>query len=189
MDSDLLPFFLQYILLAVTNMHYAKICTSYFNSINLDGRNQSFASLNMDLRWMWDNFSWQDLNFSCKGDRTSGNMMLSIFSCVGLFDLLIYSSEEIGIDPISDTFIYLRNSLLTTIVFTINHLIMYLILSGSFVFTSTRSTISLWPHFCILESHHSGRLKLELYFELSISKLCFMAWLEICLIFLILPPL
>ena len=38
----------------------------------------------------------------------------------------------------------------TTIVFTIKHLIMYLMLSGSFVFTSTVSTISLCPSFVYL---------------------------------------
>ena len=90
MDSNLLPFFLHYIQLSVTNMNYSQRNTSYFNYINSDGRNPSFASLNMDLVWMWDKFSCQDLNSRCKFDRTTGNMMLSIF-CVWYYLIHLYS--------------------------------------------------------------------------------------------------
>ena len=50
-DTDLFPFVLHCILLAVTNMHGAQRGKSYFKYINLDGRTPIFASLNMDLVW------------------------------------------------------------------------------------------------------------------------------------------
>ena len=53
-------------------------------------------------------------------------------------------------DPIFIILLDLRNSLVNTIVFTINNLIMYLMISGSFLFTSTRSTISLYHSFVYL---------------------------------------
>ena len=68
--------------------------------------------------------------------------MFSIFNCVRLFDSCIYYSEEIGINLISGTFHDLSNSLVTTIVFLINNLMMYLILSGAFIFTYTSFNIS-----------------------------------------------
>ena len=74
-DPDFLPFFLRYLLLDVPNMHDAHRFTSSFKSRNIDGRTPSFASLNMDLGWRWDNFSCQDLNSCCKGDNTSGNVI------------------------------------------------------------------------------------------------------------------
>ena len=51
MDPDLSPFVLNYLILDVRNMHDAQIGTLSFKSINTDGRNPSFASLNMDLGW------------------------------------------------------------------------------------------------------------------------------------------
>ena len=56
--------------------------TSYFKYINIGGSNPSFASLNMDLGWRRDNISCQDFNYCCKCDSNSGNMMLSICSCL-----------------------------------------------------------------------------------------------------------
>ena len=69
--------------------------------------------------------------------------MFSFCSSVRFFDSFISYSDEIGIDSISGTFLYFRNYLVITIVFTLTNLIIYLIISGSFVFTSTIYTISL----------------------------------------------
>ena len=101
----------------------------------------------MDLGRRWDNLSCQDLDFCCKVDSTSGNIIFSLCSCLRLCDSFIYSSEEIGIDPISGIFLELSKYLVTTILFNLNKLKMYLILSGSFTLTSTRSTFSLYPSF------------------------------------------
>ena len=97
----------------------------------------------MDLGWRWDDLSCQDLNSCCKVDSTSRNMMLSIFYCVRLFDSFIWSSEEIGIDTIYGTLIDLRRSLLTNILFNVKNLMKHLMISVSYVFTSTNYAISL----------------------------------------------
>ena len=72
----------------------------------------------MDLGWRRDNLSFQDLNSCCKGDRSSGNMMLLICSCVRIFDSFIYSFKEIGIYPIHGTLPDLSNYLVTNILFS-----------------------------------------------------------------------
>ena len=79
MDSDFFPFFVHYLLLSVPNIHDVQRGKSSFKYKNIDGRNPSFSSLNMDLICRWDNLSCQYLNLFCKGDNTSGNMILSIF--------------------------------------------------------------------------------------------------------------
>ena len=113
LDHDFLPFVTHCLLLVVPSMYYAQRDTSYFNYINIDGRNPSSASLNMDLGWRWDKLSRQDLNSCCKGDITSGNTMMSICYCVRLFDSFILPSEEIGMYPIFGTFLDLSNWLTT----------------------------------------------------------------------------
>ena len=68
MEPDFFPFLLHYLLLFFPNMHDTKRGKSSFDSRNIDGMNPSFASLNMDLGWMRDNLSYQDLNLCCKVD-------------------------------------------------------------------------------------------------------------------------
>ena len=150
MNPDYFPFVICCLLLDVTNTHDAQRGTSYFKSRNLDWRTPSFAILNIDLWWRWDNFSCLDLNSCCKGDRASGNMVLYICSCMRLFYSIFSTSEEIGIETIHGTFFDLSNSLVTNIVFTLKNLIMYFMLSRSCLFKSTRSTISLCPSFVYL---------------------------------------
>ena len=89
MNPNLFPFVIHSLLLAVTKVHDAQGCKSYFKPRNIYVRTTSFSSLNMDLGWRWDNFSCQDLNSCCKGDSTYVNMIFSICSCVRLFDLFI----------------------------------------------------------------------------------------------------
>ena len=60
------------------------------------------------------------------------------------FVTFILSYEEIRIYPISGTFLYLSESLVDIILFPLNNLILYLMLSGSLVFILT---ISLCPSF------------------------------------------
>ena len=55
MGPDLFPFGLHYLLLAVTNMYGAQRGVSSFKYRNIDGKTPSFASINMDLGWIWDN--------------------------------------------------------------------------------------------------------------------------------------
>ena len=117
--------------------------TLSFNSRNSDGSSPSFARLNMDLGWRWDNLSWQYFNSCFKCDSTYGNMMFSIFL---VWDSLI-CLYTIGIYPIYGTFLDLGDYSVTTIEFPLNNLIIYLMLSVSFLFTSTISTISLCPLF------------------------------------------
>ena len=76
MDPHLLPFVLHFLLLDFTNMHDEQRGTSYFKYRNIDGRTPIFSSLDMDLGRRWDNVLCHDLNSCCKGDSTSGNMML-----------------------------------------------------------------------------------------------------------------
>ena len=72
-------------------------------------------------------------------------MILLVFVCVRFFDSLIKSSEEIEIDSIYGTFLDLSKPLVTIIVFALKNLMIYLVLSVSLVFISTRSSISLYP--------------------------------------------
>ena len=88
-DHYFFPSFLYFLLLDVPNMHDAHRVTSSFKSINIDGRNPSISSLNMDMGWRWDNLSCQYFNFYCKGYRTYVNMMFSFFLWYSL--IRIYS--------------------------------------------------------------------------------------------------
>ena len=72
-------------------------------------------------------------------------MILLVFVCVRFFDSLIKSSEKIEIDSIYGTFLDLSKPLVTIIVFALKNLMIYLVLSVSLVFISTRSSISLYP--------------------------------------------
>ena len=162
MDTDSLPFVLHWILLAVPNIHDTKRGTSSFKSRNIDDRTPSFASRNMYLGWRRDNLSCQDLNYYCKSDWTYKNIMPSIYCCVRFFDSFIYFSEEIGIDPISGTFLDLRNFLINNNGSPIKNLMMYLVLSGSIVFTPLDPPSHCVPHLRIWESCQSGRVKLDL---------------------------
>ena len=64
MDSDLFLFVMNCLLIAVPKIHDAQSGTSTFMYKNIDGKTLIFASLNKDLGWRWDNFSFQDLD-SC----------------------------------------------------------------------------------------------------------------------------
>ena len=72
-------FVIHFLLLDVPNMYNAQRVTPYFKYRNIDGRNPSFACINMYLGWRLDNLSCQDLNSYCKVDITSENMLFSIF--------------------------------------------------------------------------------------------------------------
>ena len=71
--------------------------------------------------------------------------MFSICSYMRFFDSFIYPSGEIDIYQISVTFLDLSTSLVTIIVLPLNNFILYLMLSESFVFISTRSNCLLCP--------------------------------------------
>ena len=75
MDPDFFPFVLHCILLTVTKKYDAQRATSSFKYRNSDCRTPIFASINMNLGCIWDNFSCHDLNSCCNYDRTSGNMI------------------------------------------------------------------------------------------------------------------
>ena len=51
MNPELFPFVLHFLFFAFTNINDSQIGTSSFKSINIDGRNQSFSSLNMNFGW------------------------------------------------------------------------------------------------------------------------------------------
>ena len=141
MDRYFFPFVLHCFPLAFTNMRDVQRGKSSFKFRYTDGKTSSFYGLNMDLGWRWDNISCQDFDSCCKGDIISGNMMFSICSCVRLFDSIVYSSQKIGIDLIYGALLDLRKYLVTSIECPLKNSMMYLMLSGSFVFTSNRSTI------------------------------------------------
>ena len=63
MDPDFLPLVLNFLLLAVPNIHDAQRGTSSFKYRNIYGRTPSFASLNMDLGCRQDNLLCQYLNY------------------------------------------------------------------------------------------------------------------------------
>ena len=89
MDPYVFPFVIYWRILDVTNMHGVQRGTSSFSSRNFDGRTPSFAILNMDLGCKWDKLSCRYLNSFCKGYRTYGSMILSIWYCVRFLDSLI----------------------------------------------------------------------------------------------------
>ena len=76
MDPDFFHFVLNCCLLAVPNMHDSQRGTLYFRSKNCARRTPGFDSINIYLVCRGCNLSLQDLNVCCKGDSTSGNMML-----------------------------------------------------------------------------------------------------------------
>ena len=90
------PIFLNCLLLSVPNMNYVQKGTSYFRSRNLDGRNPTFYSQSIYLGWMWDNFSYQDLNPFYKGDNSFWNMIFSNYSC--------YSIRNNGLSLLAEMF-------------------------------------------------------------------------------------
>ena len=78
----LFPFVIHWLLLDVLTIHDAQRGTSSFNYRNLDWRTPTFSSLNMDLRWRWDKFPYQDFNYCCKGDNTSvKHDIINLFLC------------------------------------------------------------------------------------------------------------
>ena len=86
---DIFPLVLSFLILDVPNMHDAQRVTSSFKYRNIDGKNPSFAILNMYLGYRLDKLSCQDFNPCCKGYITFVKMMSSMFSCVILFDSFI----------------------------------------------------------------------------------------------------
>ena len=101
MEPDFLHFFLYCLLFTVPNTHDEERGTSSFKSKNIYMRTPSFANIKKDLGWRWDNLSFQYLDSCYKCDSNYGNIIFSVWYCVRLFDSFVYSSEEIGIDPIS----------------------------------------------------------------------------------------
>ena len=89
MDPYFLLFVIYCLLLAVPNVHDEQRVTSSFKYRNIDGKNPSFAILNMYLGYRLDKLSCQDFNPCCKGYITFVKMMSSMFSCVILFDSFI----------------------------------------------------------------------------------------------------
>ena len=79
MEPYLFHFVIYFYVLDIPSMHYSQIGTLSFRSRNIFVRTPSFDNLKTDLGCKWDNLSYQYLNSCCKGDSTSGNMMLSIF--------------------------------------------------------------------------------------------------------------